>query len=134
MKYFYGIAFFSARNIGGEDGNGTIVTAKRRILVTHNLVLLNIKEILNKHLHILTINSSFTETLNNIQPMIAFCKNASLKQLKHSKKQPKVSHSYTNNNRSMNPMLHQSITLLPTSSQNNNIYKHPNPKHLIIFH
>ena len=41
---------------------------------------------------------------------------------KHNKKQPKISHTYANNHhRSMYPMLHRSITLLPTSSQNGNI-------------
>ena len=39
--------------------------------------------------------------------------------------------TYTNNNsRSMYSMLHQSIALLPTSSQNNNIYKHSNQRDL----
>ena len=47
--------------------------------VTYNPVLLNIKEIINKHWYILSANSSFKETFNNIQPMIAFCKNTSLK-------------------------------------------------------
>ena len=58
-----------------------IVTAQFLSLVTHNVMLPNIKEILNKHWHILSINSSFTKTFNNIQPMLAFCKNACLKQL-----------------------------------------------------
>ena len=58
-----------------------IVTAQFFSMVTHNVMLPNIKEILNKHWHILSINSSFTKTLNNIQPMLAFCKNACLKQL-----------------------------------------------------
>ena len=33
----------------------------------------------------------------------------------------------------MYPMLHQSIALLPTSSQNNNIYKHSNQRELYNF-
>ena len=34
----------------------------------------------------------------------------------------------------MHPMLHQLIALLPTSSQNNNIYKHSNQRGLYNFH
>ena len=49
--------------------------------LTYNPVLPNIKEIINKHWHILSIDSRFKEILNNLQPMIAFCKNASLKQI-----------------------------------------------------
>ena len=46
---------------------------------------------------------------------------------KHNKKQPKISHTHISNNcRSMYPMLHQSIALLPTNSQNSNIYKNSN--------
>ena len=41
-------------------------------------MLPNIKEMINKHWHILSINSSFKEKFNNMQPMIAFCKNTSL--------------------------------------------------------
>ena len=53
---------------------------------------------------------------------------------KHNKKQPKISHTYTNNNfGSMYPMSHQSIALLPTSSQNSNIYKHSNQRDLYNF-
>ena len=45
------------------------------------LVLLNKKEIINKHQHMLSVNSSFKEIFNNIQPMIALHKNTSLKQV-----------------------------------------------------
>ena len=50
-------------------------------LVTYNSVLPNIKEIINKHWHILNIDSSFKEIFNSSQLMIAFRKNTSLKQL-----------------------------------------------------
>ena len=50
------------------------------------LVLLNKKEIRNKHQHMLSVNSSFKEIFNNIQPMIAFRKKTSLKQLVEKKK------------------------------------------------
>ena len=43
-------------------------------------MLPNIKEIINKHWHILSIDSTFKEIFNNLQPMIAFRKNTSLKQ------------------------------------------------------
>ena len=43
-------------------------------------MLPNIKEIINKHWHILSTDSSFKEIFNIIQPMIAFRKNTSLKQ------------------------------------------------------
>ena len=49
--------------------------------VTYNPKLPNIKETKNKHWHTLSINSSFKEILNNLQPMIVFRKNKSLKQL-----------------------------------------------------
>ena len=48
--------------------------------VTYNSVLPNIKEIINKHWHILNIDSSFKEIFNSLQLMIAFRKNAGLKQ------------------------------------------------------
>ena len=67
--------------------------------LTYNQVLPNIKEITNKHWHILSIDSSFKEILNNLLPMIAFRKNTSVKQTnrnKHNKNQPKISHTYTN--------------------------------------
>ena len=44
-------------------------------------MLPSIKEIINKHWHIFSIDSSFKEIFNNVQPMIAFRKNTSLKQL-----------------------------------------------------
>ena len=50
-------------------------------LLTYNPVLPNIKEIINKHWHILSINSNFKEIFNNLQPKTAFRKNTSLKQL-----------------------------------------------------
>ena len=50
------------------------------------LVLLNKKEIRNKHQHMLSVSSSFKEIFNNIQPMIAFRKKTSLKQLVEKKK------------------------------------------------
>ena len=92
--------------------------------VTYNPVLPNIKEIINKHRHILSIDSSFKE----IFKLKTTYRNT------HNKKQPKISPTYTNNNhRSMYLMLHQSITLLPTSSQSNNIYKHSNQRGLYNF-
>ena len=51
------------------------------ISVTYNSVLPNIKGIINKHWHILNIDSSFKEIFNISQLMIAFRKNTSLKQL-----------------------------------------------------
>lgn len=39
------------------------------------------KEIINKCYYLLSINSSFKETINNIQPMIEFHKNPSLNDL-----------------------------------------------------
>ena len=50
-------------------------------LVIYKSVLPNIKEIINKHRHILNINSSFKEIFNSAQLMITFRKNTSLKQL-----------------------------------------------------
>ena len=44
-------------------------------------MLPNIKEIINRHWHILNIDSSFREIFNSSQLMIAFLKNTSLKQL-----------------------------------------------------
>ena len=76
------------------------------------------KEIINKCYYLLSINSSSKEAINNIQPMIVFHKNPSLKQLKrtNNKKQPKTYYTYTNSNHSsMYSMLHQSITSLPAS-------------------
>ena len=52
-----------------------------RFTVTYNPVLPNIKETISKHWDILSINSSFKETFNDVQFMIAFRKNTSLKQL-----------------------------------------------------
>ena len=49
--------------------------------LTYNPVLPNIKEIINKHWHILSIDSTFKEIFYNLQPIIAFRKNTSLKQL-----------------------------------------------------
>ena len=49
--------------------------------LTYNPVLPNIIEIINKQWHILSIDSTFKEIFNNLQPMIAFRKNTSLKQL-----------------------------------------------------
>ena len=46
--------------------------------LTYNPVLPNIKKIINKHRHILSINSCFNKIFNNLQPMIAFRKNTSL--------------------------------------------------------
>ena len=46
--------------------------------VTYNSVLPNIKEIINKHWHILNIDSSFKEIFNSLQLMIAFRKNTSV--------------------------------------------------------
>ena len=69
-------------------------------------MLPNIKEIINKHWHILSIDSSAKEILNHLQPMIAFRKkNTSFKQLIGTNTtRNKNSHTYTNNNhRSMYP-------------------------------
>ena len=44
-------------------------------------MLSKIKEIINKHWHILNSDSSFKEIFNGSQLMIAFSKNTSLKQL-----------------------------------------------------
>ena len=44
-------------------------------------MLPNIKETINKHWHILNIDSSFKEIFNSSQLLIAFRKNTSLKQL-----------------------------------------------------
>ena len=106
--------------------------------VTYNSVLPNIKEIINKHWHILNIDSSFKEIFNSSQLMIAFRKNTSLKQLIGTNairnNQKFLTPAPTNNNCwSMYPMSHQPIALLPTSSQNNNIYKHPKQRDLYNF-
>ena len=53
--------------------------------VTYNSVLPNIKEIINKHWHILNLDSSFKEIFNSSQLMIAFRKSTSLKQLIRTK-------------------------------------------------
>ena len=84
----------------------------------------------------MSIDSTFKEIFNNLQPMIALRNNTSLKQLigTNNKKQPKIYHTYAySHRRSMYLMLHQSITLLPTSSQNNSIYKHSNKRDLYNF-
>ena len=44
-------------------------------------MLPNIKEIINKHWHVLNIDNSFKEIFNSSQLTIAFHKNTSLKQL-----------------------------------------------------
>ena len=49
--------------------------------VTYNSVLPNIKEIINKHWHILNIDRSFKEIFSRSQLMIAFRKNTSIKQI-----------------------------------------------------
>ena len=49
--------------------------------VTYNSVLPNIKQIINKHWHILNLASSFKEIFNSSQFMIGFRKNRSLKEL-----------------------------------------------------
>ena len=49
--------------------------------LTYNPVLPKIKEIVNKHWHRLSIDSSFKEIFNDLQPTITFHKNTSLKQL-----------------------------------------------------
>ena len=59
------------------------------------LVLLNKKEIINKHQHMLSVNSSFKEIFNNIQPMIAFRKKTSLKQLVEKKKKKKATKDFS---------------------------------------
>ena len=48
--------------------------------VTYNSVLPNIKEMVNKHWHILNIDSSFKERLNSSELMIAFRKTTSLRE------------------------------------------------------
>ena len=82
------------------------------------------------------IHSSFKEVFNSTQLMIAFHKNKlkTTYRNKHNKKQPKISHNYTNNNhRLMYPIIHQSIALLPRSYQSNNMYKHSNQRDLYNF-
>ena len=64
--------------------------------LTYNPVLPNMKEIINKHWHILSINGSFKEIFNNLQPMIAFRKNTNLKQLI-------ATNTITNNQRCITP-------------------------------
>ena len=54
---------------------------KIQFSLTYNPVLSNIKEIISKHWHILSIDSSFKEIFNSLQTMIAFRKNTSLKLL-----------------------------------------------------
>ena len=49
--------------------------------VTYNSMIPNIKEIINKHWPILNIDISFKEIFNSSQLVIAFSKNASLKQI-----------------------------------------------------
>ena len=49
--------------------------------VTYNPALPNIKKIIYMQWHTLSMNSSFRKAFKNIQPMIAFRKNTSLKQL-----------------------------------------------------
>ena len=49
--------------------------------VTRNSVLPNIKEVINKHWHILNNDSSFKEIFSSSQLTITFRKNTSLKQL-----------------------------------------------------
>ena len=49
--------------------------------VTYNSVLPNINDIINKHWHILNIDSSFKEIFNSLQLMVVFRKSTSLKQL-----------------------------------------------------
>ena len=69
-------------------------------LVTCNSVLPNIKEIINKHSHILNIDSTFKKIFNSLKLMIAFSKNKlkTIYRNKHNKKQPKIYHTYTSNN------------------------------------
>ena len=101
--------------------------------VTYNSVLPNIKEIINKHWHVLNIDSSFKEIFNSSQLMIAFCKNTNLKQLigtNTKRNNQNFSHIHKQQPQINLPMLHQSIALLPTSSHNNNIYKHSNQRDL----
>ena len=49
--------------------------------VAYNSVLPNMKGLINKHWHIMNIDSSFKEIFNSLQLMIFFRKNTSLKQL-----------------------------------------------------
>ena len=49
--------------------------------LTYNPVLPNIKEIINKHWHILSIDGSFKEIFKSLQPMIAFRKNTCCQQV-----------------------------------------------------
>ena len=60
-------------------------------------MLPNIKEIINKHWHILSINSRFKRTFNDLEPMIASVKKHKLKTTymnKYNKKQIKISQIY----------------------------------------
>ena len=52
-----------------------------RVVSTYSPVQPNIKEIIHKHWHILSIDITFKEIFNNLQRMIAFRKNTSLKRL-----------------------------------------------------
>ena len=62
-------------------------------LLTYDLVLPNIQEIINKHRHILSINSSFKEIFNNLQPMTAFRKNTTKNVLHKQQPQVNVTHA-----------------------------------------
>ena len=79
----------------------------------------------------MSIDSSFKEIFEKLQHMIAFRKNTKLKQLIET-------NIIRNNQKFLIPaqttttdqctLLHQSITLKPTSSQNKSIYKHSNQR------
>ena len=99
-------------------------------------MLSNIKEIVNKHCHILNIDSSFKEIFNSSQLLIAFRKSTSLKQLMETntiRNNQKFLTPTQKTTAGMYPMLHQSIASLPTGSQNNNIYKNSNQRDLYNF-
>ena len=105
--------------------------------LTYNPVLPNIKEIINKYWHILSINITFKEIFSNLQ-LIAFRKNTSLKELIGTNtignnQKFLTPMQTTTTDRSMYPMLHKLITLLSTSSQNNNIHNHSNQRDLYNF-
>ena len=80
--------------------------------VTYNSVLPNVKEIINKHLHNLNLDSSFKEIFGTHDSFPQKHKLETTYRNKHNTKQSNISNTYINNNRrSMYPMLHHSIAL-----------------------
>lgn len=96
--------------------------------VKYNPAMQNIKEIINKQWNILSINSGFKKTVNNIQTVIAFDKRTSLKHLTETNtknKQKFLTPTLTKTkSKLICPMLQQSTILL---------YKHPKQRDLCNF-